>query len=150
MVAFQIPYPPTNYGKAVISRHELARLIEADRMLDHILTCCSYLEDGVGAHDCWTCSDQKRGHMTLREYLAIRVTGEHVPDTIQSDDPSDNLCGQCNGSGEGMYDGSRCSSCHGSGVEQEQEDRRDYDRDARCDEMWPRHYAGLLWPGQEP
>lgn len=25
------------------------------------------------------------------------------------------LCSSCNGSGEGMFDGSRCSSCHGSG-----------------------------------
>ena len=27
------------------------------------------------------------------------------------------LCGACNGSGEGQYDGTRCSYCHGSGVE---------------------------------
>ncbi len=26
-------------------------------------------------------------------------------------------CGACNGSGEGMYDGSRCHSCHGRGTE---------------------------------
>jgi len=26
-------------------------------------------------------------------------------------------CGVCNGSGEGMYDGSTCWSCKGSGVE---------------------------------
>ena len=26
------------------------------------------------------------------------------------------ICGNCNGSGEGMHDGSRCSSCGGSGV----------------------------------
>lgn len=25
------------------------------------------------------------------------------------------LCGACNGSGEGMYDGSRCSECKGTG-----------------------------------
>lgn len=25
-------------------------------------------------------------------------------------------CGQCNGSGEGMYDGSICGACKGSGV----------------------------------
>jgi DnaJ-class molecular chaperone len=27
------------------------------------------------------------------------------------------LCVRCNGAGEGMFDGSRCSSCGGSGVE---------------------------------
>lgn len=26
------------------------------------------------------------------------------------------ICGNCNGSGEGMYDGSTCWSCKGSGV----------------------------------
>ena len=34
------------------------------------------------------------------------------------DEPYDEspLCSACNGSGEGMYDGTRCSSCGGSGV----------------------------------
>lgn len=31
------------------------------------------------------------------------------------DDNYNNYCGACAGSGEGMYDGSRCSSCKGSG-----------------------------------
>lgn len=29
----------------------------------------------------------------------------------------DYLCASCNGSGEGQYDGTRCSTCHGTGVE---------------------------------
>jgi DnaJ-class molecular chaperone len=39
------------------------------------------------------------------------------------------LCNYCNGSGEGMTDGSRCGHCNGSGVE------RDYDAEykAKCD-----------------
>lgn len=32
------------------------------------------------------------------------------------------MCAVCNGSGEGMYDGSRCSSCHGHGVEQREKE----------------------------
>jgi RecJ-like exonuclease len=28
------------------------------------------------------------------------------------------ICTFCNGSGEGMYDGSTCISCHGSGVKE--------------------------------
>ena len=28
-------------------------------------------------------------------------------------------CGACNGSGEGMYDGSICWVCHGTGVEKD-------------------------------
>jgi len=30
-------------------------------------------------------------------------------------DDSDDLCGTCGGCGEGMYDGSSCSACGGSG-----------------------------------
>ena len=29
----------------------------------------------------------------------------------------EDICGYCNGSGEGMYDGSTCYQCKGSGVE---------------------------------
>jgi DnaJ-class molecular chaperone len=35
------------------------------------------------------------------------------------------LCATCNGSGEGMYDGSTCSACKGSGVEPVQRDDSD-------------------------
>jgi hypothetical protein len=34
----------------------------------------------------------------------------------------DCTCSVCNGSGEGMYDGTRCRSCKGSGVERREED----------------------------
>ena len=44
-------------------------------------------------------------------------------------DDSDFLCPQCNGSGEGMYDGSICHACHGSGVERDDSGREDYEAD---------------------
>jgi hypothetical protein len=31
-------------------------------------------------------------------------------------DGEEEICSACNGSGEGMYDGSRCSTCGGHGV----------------------------------
>jgi hypothetical protein len=37
-----------------------------------------------------------------------------VCETIKEEDQ---LCGNCNGSGEGYTDGSKCSACKGSGVE---------------------------------
>ena len=32
----------------------------------------------------------------------------------------DDLCANCNGSGEGQYDGTRCPVCKGSGTEQKE------------------------------
>ena len=37
------------------------------------------------------------------------------------------ICIACNGSGEGQYDGTRCRSCGGSGVERTERDEPDWD-----------------------
>jgi len=37
------------------------------------------------------------------------------------------ICTACNGSGEGMYDGTRCRSCGGSGTERTERDEPDWD-----------------------
>lgn len=112
--ASQIAHLAPRQDTANISRHELARLIESDRMLSHLIAHCTYLEDGAGPSHCWSSDDEDRKDMTLREYLTRRVAGETVPEFIEADEPE--ICGQCNGSGEGMYDGSRCSRCHGTGA----------------------------------
>ena len=46
----------------------------------------------------------------------------------------DNLCTSCDGTGEGMYDGARCSACKGKGVKANDDyeaaiDRAEYERD---------------------
>jgi DnaJ-class molecular chaperone len=38
------------------------------------------------------------------------------------EDDDDEICSGCSGSGEGMYDGSSCYKCHGSGVEPVEKD----------------------------
>lgn len=38
------------------------------------------------------------------------------------DDDEDEICSACSGSGEGMYDGSRCYKCKGCGVEPVEKD----------------------------
>lgn len=43
-------------------------------------------------------------------------------------------CPQCNGSGEGMYDGAICGKCHGSGVERDDSCREDWEAE-RADQM---------------
>lgn len=40
------------------------------------------------------------------------------------------LCNNCNGTGEGMNDGTRCGYCHGSGVEHDSAVLEDFDEDA--------------------
>ncbi len=35
---------------------------------------------------------------------------------FETEEDSDELCGTCDGSGEGQYDGSTCSRCKGTGV----------------------------------
>lgn len=37
--------------------------------------------------------------------------------TPKEEDDEPQLCSACNGSGEGMYDGTRCHYCHGRGTE---------------------------------
>lgn len=40
----------------------------------------------------------------------------------EDEDDEDEICSGCNGSGEGMHDGSSCYKCHGSGVEPVEKD----------------------------
>ena len=39
---------------------------------------------------------------------------EHIEEHDDDEDGYE-ICHRCNGSGEGMYDGSRCGFCHGTG-----------------------------------
>ena len=39
------------------------------------------------------------------------------PEEREDGDEEEYICGWCNGSGEGLYDGSSCHHCKGSGVE---------------------------------
>ena len=46
------------------------------------------------------------------------VSQEEYDDATEEDeDAEEEICSRCSGSGEGMYDGSTCYKCHGSGVE---------------------------------
>jgi DnaJ-class molecular chaperone len=48
---------------------------------------------------------------------------------MDDEDYEDEICSGCSGSGEGMYDGSRCYKCHGSGVEPVEKEDDDYEAD---------------------
>jgi hypothetical protein len=42
---------------------------------------------------------------------------------MEFDDEGEEYCVECNGSGEGMYDGSTCGVCGGSGMGRRDDDR---------------------------
>lgn len=44
------------------------------------------------------------------------------PDGLLEEDDDEPICSACNGSGEGMYDGSTCYKCHGYGHERCEKD----------------------------
>lgn len=90
-----------------IDSAELARLIEADQMLQYLVETCTYLADSfdcIGDH--WQTEDET----TLLEYLRWRLAGspDLEPDT-------DFICPDCNGTGEGKCEDSTCKTCGGSG-----------------------------------
>jgi len=58
-------------------------------------------------------------------------TDAECGDEIDDDEPG--YCPNCAGSGEGMYDGTRCGSCGGSGVERDDSGREDWEA-SRADE----------------
>ena len=47
------------------------------------------------------------------------------------------ICSCCNGSGQGMYDGSKCSSCGGTGADDSRQRKQD-EADLRADYMYDR------------
>lgn len=53
-----------------------------------------------------------------------RLDGEGDTSGLCADCQEDAICPACNGSGEGMHDGTRCHSCGGGGT-----DRRQYEPD---------------------
>lgn len=61
---------------------------------------------------------------------------EHFADEEEDEEEDeDAMCSDCAGSGEGMYDGASCMTCHGTGSAGEAQRRQDCE-DARGDYMY--------------
>ncbi len=79
----------------------------------------------------------------MDEEFSVKPFNPKLPvhfDTRNQEDPDEEqYCGQCNGTGEGMYDGTTCYACKGSGIaggprrRQARERDPDYERDRRQD-----------------
>src|SRR5271166_3118030 len=75
-------------------------------------------------------------------YNMNRIEGPYdisTPNPEQEEDDNgdeEEYCSSCNGTGEGMYDGTRCYACKGSGIAggpRRREIDPDYERDRRQD-----------------
>lgn len=56
-------------------------------------------------------------HQDLHDLDPDDPDGLLEEDIDTEDDDDEHICPACNGSGEGMYDGSSCYKCHGTGEE---------------------------------
>jgi hypothetical protein len=56
------------------------------------------------------------------QYMLAEVDADELPLLEEDDEPEDEICSGCSGSGEGMYDGATCTKCHGSGIEPVEKD----------------------------
>ena len=68
-----------------------------------------------------------------------KVAYRMIESYIEEQDEDEGYCTNCSGSGEGMHDGTRCSVCHGSGVEPSQssiDDADEYYADMKRDEEY--------------
>ena len=61
------------------------------------------------------------------EMLAVCAAITQAVELAEQAQNEPSICIACNGSGEGMYDGTRCRSCGGSGTERTERDEPDWD-----------------------
>ena len=61
------------------------------------------------------------------EMLAVCAAITQAVELAEQAQNEPSICTACNGSGEGMYDGTRCRSCGGSGVERTERNEQDWD-----------------------
>lgn len=106
-----------------IARHEHAQMRSA--ALEHALAC-------LWACDGWTVETLSNN---IESAFGMDLDGDECDEIARQalgktgDEPDDEplICIGCNGSGEGHFDGTRCTSCGGSGVERTERDEPDGD-----------------------
>jgi len=106
-----------------IARHEHEQMRSA--ALEHALAC-------LWACDGWTVETLSNN---IESAFGMDLDGDECDDIARQalgktgDEPDDEplICIGCNGSGEGHFDGTRCTSCGGSGVERTYCDEPDWD-----------------------
>ena len=66
----------------------------------------------------WTPDEMEGMDNEAREEMEDRLImrGNDILDELRTDEDEDDTCPTCRGCGEGMYDGTSCSTCKGKGV----------------------------------
>ena len=109
-----------------IARHEHAQMRSA--ALEHAIAC-------MWARDGWTVETLSNNiesafGMDLDGDECDEIARQALGKTNEKEEAEDDeplICIGCNGSGEGQYEGSRCTSCGGSGTERMERDEPDWD-----------------------
>ena len=109
MVELEYPIKSGEWSISITGQYD-----PADRAFDYA-EC--YLVCGEGGKLRYAIDQEVFGRfLALDRGISIHAAEEMViHDAGMEYEPP--MCGDCSGSGEGMYDGSRCRGCRGSGVE---------------------------------
>jgi hypothetical protein len=86
--------------------------------------------------ECERCGESEVPTFPVDMKVFIANINTFVNEHRECEEEEDEICGSCNGSGEGRYDGSTCYSCKGSGEVGKRGPEPDYDAlaDERRDE----------------
>jgi hypothetical protein len=102
-------------------KHEVTALMDriAKKNSDHVVVNAKE----QGRFECRLCGETMMPeypvNVSTMQPMIDKFIAEHIDcedeDEPECEEEEDETCGRCNGSGEGMYDGSTCSSCGGAG-----------------------------------
>lgn len=101
------PLSPLDQVALERARNSHAREEHMSKTLNELIAKCNALE--AVAHRALLALDEE-DFPQLRQDLRDALS-------IEDDEPEDEICPGCSGSGEGMWDGATCNKCHGSGTE---------------------------------
>jgi hypothetical protein len=115
-------------GLFITTKADLKKLYGKNVYFGEILGKHSEVHGEVNECDIDILTEDQDFLVKLEAILGTTLSGYNPFDYFEpdeddeEDEDEDPLCPVCNGTGEGQYDGSRCYSCKGSGVERREGD----------------------------
>lgn len=105
-----------------IIRRRARALVELAQEWGYVLTIETKPEQPLAMGNHFMAVDVRPARELDPVTLAMIEDHEQALRDAEDDDDEDDICSACNGSGEGMYDGSTCYKCHGHGHERPERD----------------------------